>query len=405
MRRTETPVIEMDRSVPANATRTFGRGAGAVTTRAPRSRRSARLALLLGCILAACGSPDLPAVVEAYGVSVPRDAYGERLALFIWPDYLDPELVGEFERTYGVDVSIDYYDTNEAMIAKLGAGGTGQYDVAVASDYAVEVLIQQGLAEPLDKSRIPNVANLDARFMDPPYDPGNVYSIPYQWGTSGIGVRTDLVRDSSRIEPSWALLFDPARSLGPFTMLNDPRETIGAALIYLGFSANSTNPDELAAAERLLMAQRERVLTYAPFATARDLLGSGDATAAHNYSGDVLMVKDEVPAVTYLIPREGSIIWTDNLMIPGQAPNKVLAELFINFILDAGVGARLSNFTMYATPNAAARTLVEPELLADPSIYPEEDVLARLELLRDVGEARALYDRIWTRLRAGATGR
>ena len=362
------------------------------------------LALAVLCGATACGDPELPAVVEAYGLSVPRDSIGERLALFIWPDYLDPELVDEFERTYGVRVSIDYYDTNEAMIAKLGVGGAGQYDLVVASDYAVEVLTQQGLAQRLDRANIPNFDNLDPRFMDPPFDPGNAYSIPYQWGTTGLGVRTDLVRDSSRIVPSWAMVFDPERAIGPFTMLSDPRETIGAALIYLGYSANSTNADELAAAERLLMAQRDRVLTYAPFATARDLLGSGDATVAHNYSGDVLMVRDEVPAVRYLIPEEGSMIWTDNLMVPASAPNKRLGEVFINFILDAGVGARLSNFTFYATPNAAALALVAPELRADRSIYPDSAVLGKLEIARDVGEARQLYDRIWTRLRAGATG-
>jgi spermidine/putrescine transport system substrate-binding protein len=363
-------------------------------------------ALLLCALVlsSACAGPDLPPVIEAYGLSVPRDSIGERLALFNWPDYLDPELVTEFERAYGVDVSIDYYDTNEAMIAKLGAGGTGQYDIVVGSDYAVEVLVQQGLAQPIERANLPNFANLDPRFVDLPFDPGNVYSIPYQWGTTGLGVRADLVVDSSRIVSSWALVFDPERAIGPFTMLSDPRETIAAALLYLGHSANSTDPAELAAAERLLMEQRDRLLTYASAATARDLLGSGDATVGHNYSGDVLMVRGELPDVRYLIPEEGSLIWTDNLVIPAGAPNKRLAEVFINFILDAEVGARLSNFTLYATPNAAALPLVDAELRADRSIYPDSAVLARLEIARDVGEARQLYDRIWTRLRAGAGG-
>jgi spermidine/putrescine transport system substrate-binding protein len=368
-----------------------------------RARSAARVGVLL-VLAAACGSPDLPPVIEAYGLSVERESLGRRLSLFIWPDYLDPALVREFERAYGVRVRIDYYDTNEAMIAKLRAGGTGQYDLVVASDYAVEVLAAQGLAQPLDRANLPNLVNLDPRFTDPPFDPGNVHSVPYQWGTSGIGVRTDLVADPARIDASWALLFDPERAAGPFTMLNDPRETIGAALLYLGHSANSTSPEALAEAERLLMEQRGRVLTYAPFATARDLLGSGDATVAHNYSGDVLMVKEEVAAVEYLIPREGSIIWTDNLLVPRGAPNQRLAEVFINFILDAEVGARLSDYTYYATPNAAALPLVSEALRGDRSIYPEPEVLEKLEFLRDVGEARVLYDRIWTRLRAGAGG-
>jgi spermidine/putrescine transport system substrate-binding protein len=367
-------------------------------------RGHAPLAVALLALSACAGGADLPAVIDAYGVSVERASLGERLNLFTWSDYIDPELVSEFERTYGVQVGIDYYDTNEAMIAKLQAGGTGQYDLVIASDYAVEVLVEQALAQPIERANVPNLTNLDARFVDPPYDPGNAHSVPYQWGTTGLGVRSDLVTDSARIEPTWALVFDPARALGPFTMLADARETIGTALIYLGYSANTTNPQELAAAERLLLEQRDRVLTYAPFATAKDLLGSGDATVAHNYSGDVMMLKEEVPAVEYLIPREGSLIWTDNMVIPAGAPNKRLAEVFINFIMDADVGARLSDFTMYATPNAASLPLIDAEVLADPSIYPQADQVGRLELLRDVGEARALYDRIWTRLRAGAQG-
>ena len=343
-----------------------------------------------------------PKTVDAYGAHVETAALGRTLHLFIWPDYLDPDLVREFEQAYGVSVSIDYYDTNEAMIAKLQAGGTGQYDLVVASDYAVEVLSKAGLLVPLDQAAIPNLKNLAPRFRSAPYDPGNVYSVTYQWGTSGLGVRSDLAGDTSRIQPSWKLVFDPASAVGPFTMLDDPRETIGAALIYLGHSPNTTDETELAEAEKLLMAQRARLLTSSPFATARDLLASGDAVVAHNYSGDVLMVADDVPAVRYLIPREGSIVWTDNLAIPKGAPDPKLAHVFINFLLDAQVGARLSDFTHYATPNDASLPLVEASLRADPAVYPDSTVLARLDFLRDVGEARAAYDRIWTRLKAGA---
>jgi spermidine/putrescine transport system substrate-binding protein len=361
---------------------------------------------LAALLLASCGGDaGRPAVVDAYGTRVETAGLGRELHLFIWPDYVDPALIEEFENAYGVTVSIDYYDTNEAMIAKLQAGGTGQYDLVVASDYAVEVLEDAKLLQPLDHAAIPNLTHLAARFRDAPYDPGNVHSVTYQWGTSGLGVRSDLVPDSTRLDPSWRLVFDSAGALGPFTMLNDPRETIGAALIFLGHSPNTTDEAELAEAERLLMAQRRRLLTYAPFATSRDLLASGDAVVAHNYSGDVLMVAEEVPSVRYLIPREGSIVWTDNLAIPAGAPDPKLAALFINFILDPRVGARLSDFTHYATPNDAALPLVDAALRADPAVYPDSAVMSRLDFLRDLGAARAAYDRIWTRLRAGAEGR
>ncbi len=356
-------------------------------------------------LAAACGGgeSERPASLEVFGIRVAGADYGQELHLFTWSDYLDPELVAEFERTYDVTVRIDYYDTNEAMIAKLQAGGTGQYDVVVASDYAVEVLRKADLLLPLTHANLPNLKNLSQRFREAPFDPGNVYSATYQWGTSGLGVRPDLADDSTRVIDSWAMVFDSASAVGPFTMLDDPRETIGAALIYLGHSPNSQDDAELAEAERLLMEQRSRVLTYSPFATSRDLLASGDAVVAHNYSGDVLSVQEEVPQVRFVIPREGSIVWSDNMAVPKGAPDRRLAELFINYILDGQVGARLSNFTRYASPNEASVPAIDPELLSDRSVYPDSAMLAKMEFLRDVGEARAAYDRIWTRLRAGAT--
>jgi spermidine/putrescine transport system substrate-binding protein len=368
-----------------------------------RSRRIvADLGLALAFALGGCGRGERPAEVDAYGLHVQTADLGDALNLFTWSDYLDPDLVTEFEKAYGVHVRIDYYDTNEALIAKLQAGGQGQYDVIVASDYAVEVLRGSGQLSPLDTTLIPNRANVAERFRDPPYDPGNTYTMPYLWGTTGFGVRTDLVDDTTRIIPSWRLVFDSAASIGPFVMMSDARETIGAALIYLGHSPNSTDSTELAAAEQLLLRQRSRVLTYAPFAAARDLLGSGDVVVAHNYSGDIMLAKEEIPEIRYVIPVEGSIIWTDNMAVPAGAPHPRVAGVFINFILDAGIGARLSDFTRYPSPNAASTPLIDPELLSDRSVYPDSATLARLEFLQDVGAARVLYDRIWTRLRAGA---
>lgn len=365
-----------------------------------RSRTMSRAVLLAAALAAACGphADDRPEVIDAYGASVQRDSLARELRLFTWPDYMDPALLDEFRSTYGVRVVVDYYDNNEALIAKLQAGGLGQYDVIIASDYAAETLGGQQMLVPLDHALIPNLANLDARFREMPFDPGNRYTATYQWGTSGLGVRSDRV--TGDIQPSWRLVFEPDEQPGPFAMLADPRETIGAALIYLGHSANSTEPAELERAEALLMAQRPRVLTYAPFASSRDLLASGDVVLAHNYSGDILMVQEDVPAIRYVIPREGAILWTDNMAVPARAPAPYTAMVFINFILDGGIGARLSNFTRYASPNAAAWDGLDEELRTDPAVYPDSAVLARLEVLRDIGEARVLYDRIWTRLRA-----
>jgi spermidine/putrescine transport system substrate-binding protein len=363
-------------------------------------RRLLMLAVLP--LMAACAERELarPEIIEAFGTTVHRDSLAPELRLFIWPDYMDPEILREFEQTYGVRVVTDYYDNNEALIAKLKAGGIGQYDVIVASDYAIEVLESGTLLLPLDHRHIPNVRNLDARFRALPFDSANLYSITYQWGTTGLGVRMDLLRDSTAQLDTWRIVFDEAAQQGSIVMLQDPRETIGAALIHLGHSPNTTDTTALNEAEQLLVQQRPRVLTYAPFASGRDLLASGDAAVSHNYSGDILSVQKEVPAIRYVIPREGAILWTDNMAIPARAPARYTAETFINFILDAEVGARLSNFTRYATPNAASLPLVDAALRSDRSVYPDSAVMARLHVLRDVGPARAIYDRIWTRLRA-----
>jgi spermidine/putrescine transport system substrate-binding protein len=361
------------------------------------------LAGVAAALPAACSraDDDRPPVIQAYGAAVHRDSLARELQLFIWPDYLDRALVEEFERTYGVRVVIDYYDNNEALIAKLSAGGLGQYDLVVASDYAVEVLRREQRLLPLEHAHMPNLVNLEPRFRALPFDSGNRYTVTYQWGTTGLGIRTDLVNTNGMELDTWKLVFDSAAQLGPFVMLADPRETIGAALLYLGYSANSTDSLELAAAEQLLLRQRPRLLTYAAFAQGRDLLASGDVAVSHNYSGDILMAQQEVDAIRYVIPREGAFLWTDNLAVPARAPSKYTAEAFINFILDAQVGGRLSNFTRYASPNAAAMPHIDDELKTDPAVYPDSILLRRLEVARDIGDARRLYDRIWSRLRAG----
>ena len=201
-----------------------------------------RLLMVAVLLLSGCAEREaaVPAIIEAHGTTVYRDSLAPELRLFIWPDYMDPQILQEFEQTYGVRVVTDYYDNNEALIAKLKAGGIGQYDVIVASDYAIEVLESGTLLLSLDHTHIPNIKNLDARFRALPFDSANLYSVTYQWGTTGLGVRMDLLRDSTAPLDTWAVAFDERAAQGPLVMLADPRETIGAALIYLGHSPNTT---------------------------------------------------------------------------------------------------------------------------------------------------------------------
>ncbi|MDA0747906.1 MAG: spermidine/putrescine ABC transporter substrate-binding protein, partial [bacterium] len=270
-------------------------------------------------------------VISAHNLNVSRSRLSKSLHIFTYPDYIAPGLVEQFQKVYGVNLIFDYYDTNESMIAKLQAGGLGQYDLVVPSDYAVTILTGQSLLDSLDKQNIPNLENLAPRFQNMPFDPGNRYTACYQWGTSGIGIRTDLIKTSDAELDTWKILFDPKFQPGPFTMLDDPRETVGAALKYLGYSVNTTREKELQAAEDLLLQQRKRVLTYASSSTAQDLLVSADAAAVHNFSGTVFMAQAEVNTIRYVIPREGAILWTDNLAVPIRAPHQYTAEIFINF--------------------------------------------------------------------------
>jgi spermidine/putrescine transport system substrate-binding protein len=363
----------------------------------PSGGRAAVLTLLVGC---GGAPPALPPVIEAYGRSVPRDSLAPALYVFNYTDYLAPELLSRFEREYGVSVVVDFYDHTDAMIAKLLAGGIGQYDLVVAADYAVSVLRARDLLQPLDHARLPLLANLDPTFLDPPFDPGNRYSVAYQWGTSGLGVRTDRVAADRPLD-TWRLVFDSASAVGPFTMLDEPREVIGAALKYLGYSANTVSPADLARAEALLRAQHRRVLAYASATGGRDLLAAGDAVVAHAYSGDVATAQAEAPAIRYVLPREGTLLWIDNLVIPVRARSRYTAEVFVNFLLDGQNGATLSNYTRFATPNRTALPLVDTTLTADPAIYPPPAIRARLEILRDLGADARLYDAVWTRVMAG----
>lgn len=371
-----------------------------------RPRLVAVLAVALSLGILGCGGGAPPAalgpdgLIRAHGLTLDRAALGEVVHLFIYPDYLDPNLLEEFRSLYGVTVVVDYYDTNEALIAKLSAGGTGLFDVVVPSGYGVSVLRRQDLLEPLDPALVPNRGNLRARFRGLPFDPDEAYSVGYMWGVTGLGLRRDRLPPGTPAIDSLKVLFDPASSVGPFALLDDQRETMGLALKYLGYSLNSRNPSELKAAEQLLAATRARALAWTGSSTARDMLAAGDVVIEQQYSGDVAMARAENPAIEFVFPREGGSVWTDNLAIPRGAPHRLAAHALINYLLDAAVGARLANFTRYATPNQAALAMVDPALRADPGLYPEDATLANFEYVQDVGEATRLYVDAWTRIKA-----
>jgi spermidine/putrescine transport system permease protein len=317
-----------------------------------------------------------------------------QLNLFIWSEYIPDSVVKEFERRYDVQVNIELYDSNEALLAKLQTG-VAQYDLIVPSDYMMDIMIKEGLLQRIDRSRLTNFGNLDPQFLARPFDPNNDYSVPYLWGTTGIGYRKDKVTEPV---DSWAVMWE-AHYQDRISMLDDVREVFAAALKLRGHSLNTTDPTLIAEARRLLIEQKPLVKTYDSGAFDVLLL-SGDAWIAHSYNGQVVKAAMEEPNIAFVLPREGGTVFMDSLAIPKTAPHVDLAHVFINYILEAPVAAEISNRMIYSTPNLAARPLIRPELVNNPALYPPADVLKRCEFIRDVGPAISLYDRAWTEIKS-----
>jgi spermidine/putrescine transport system substrate-binding protein len=320
------------------------------------------------------------------------------LNIFIWSEYIDPEIVTSFEKEFNAKVTIDLYEESESMVAKLAAGGASQYDIVVPPDYTVPGMVARGLIRPIDRTQVPNFKNLKEKFLNPGFDPGNKFTVPYQWGTTGIYVRK---QPGKEIDKTWGLFFDPAKQPGPFLFVDGMRESINAALLYLKYPVNSTDKAQLLEAMKLLQETKKRSRGLVTGAGGKNKVLSKEVTMAVAYNGDALRGVAEDPETVYFIPREGAEIWIDSLAIPAGAPHPEMAHKFINYILDPKVGAQLSNFNQYATPNAASMEFINAEDKANELIYPNEETMKKLHLNVDLGSATKLYDEIWTRVRAG----
>ena len=340
---------------------------------------------------AACGLALL--VVFAIGGHGSK-AKGGELNVFIWSNYLPDSVTAEFVRRNEARINIELYDSNEALLAKLQSGGAS-YDIIVPSDYMVAVLREQGLLQELNRDLLTNFSNLDSQFVGLPFDSSNQYSVPYMWGTTGIAYRKDKV---TGVIDSWAALWD-SHYKDRIAMLDDVRETFGAALKLLGKSENSISSGEIQAAAALLAEQKPLVKAYDSGGFDQMLL-SGDAWIAQAYSGQIAKAIAENPSIGYVIPKEGCTIFVDNLCIPRDAPHKELAHEFMNFVLEAKIAAEIANGTGYSSVNLSARPLIRPELLSNEAGYPPRDAIERCEFIRELGPAINLYDRLWTEIKS-----
>lgn len=321
------------------------------------------------------------------------DTGQKTLHYFTWSDYVGPELLAEFERRQGVHVVVDTFSSNEELLAKLQGGATG-YDVTVPSDFMAAIMIQQGLVAELDPTMLSNAATLEDHLQHLPFDPTNRYAIPYLWGTVGIGY------DSAVISPapdSWSVLWDP-KYRGKISMLNDQREVFGAVLRSMGASMNTKDPALIEAAKTRLLEQKPLVKAYAS-EHYDQLLASGDVVLAHGWGGPVARAMRDRPSIRYVVPKEGSTVWADCLVVLKSSQKKELATQFINYLLEPQVAARTAERLLFASANKGARPFVPPHILNNPAIYPPLELVPRLEWMTDVGPALRMYDRAWTELK------
>ncbi|MBZ5564616.1 MAG: extracellular solute-binding protein, partial [Acidobacteriia bacterium] len=359
------------------------------------AQRLERGALRLRTALAGAAGVFLLMVVPVLARTWSAEGNVPQLNIYIWSTYISPRVVRGFEQEFHCRVNYDLYDSNEALLTKLQAGNV-RYDLVVPSDYMVEVLIRQGLLRPLDKSQLATAwANVDPRFLGLPFDPHNDYSVPYAWGTTGLAYRADLVNEKV---DSWSVLFDP-RFAGHILLLDDEREAFAMALKKLGYSLNSTNPNEIRQARDLLLRQKPLVKGYNSSNFEQDL-AAGDAWIAQAYNGNLTFVMRDEPRIRYVIPKEGCTISVDCACIPRAAPHPELAEEFINYFHRPEVAAEFINDCGFNSPNRDARRDVEPWLLANPAVFPDPAALAQCEFMRDVGPVITLYDRYWTEIKA-----
>ena len=353
--------------------------------------------------------------ILAVAVVAAQAGWAQEVRVYNWSDYIDEDLLTKFEEETGLELIYDVFDSNEVLETKMLAGGSG-YDVVVPTGTFLQRQISAGAFQPLDFSKLSNAGNMwdVVKARTEAYDPGAQYSINYMWGTTGLGVNvgkvTELLGEDAPID-SLDLIFDPANmeklaGCGVH-FLDAPTEMIPAALKYIGQDPDSKDPDVLAMAEPVLSAVRPYVQKYhsSEYISA---LANGDICVAFGWSGDILQARDRAVEadngieIAYNAPKEGALMWFDQMAIPVDAPNPDGAHAFLNFIMDAQNMAAASNYVYYANGNLASQEFLEEDVIGDPAIYPNAETLETLYTTTPYGPAeQRLITRMWTRIKSG----
>jgi ABC-type spermidine/putrescine transport system permease subunit II/spermidine/putrescine-binding protein len=327
------------------------------------------------------------------------NAQRKAVTVLMYSEYIDPDMLAQFEQETGMPLRVEVYEAQEEMVAKLQAGGDALYDVVVASDVIVRQLAGLGLVSRLDKPSLPNIKNISPDFAAPPFDPSNEWSVPYLWGSTGI-----LYRDST-LDPDsvrWNDLFEGRGPFARFVLMDEGRTMLAIALQALGKSPNSSEAGDVRDAAMLLQKAKAHpgcVGFDGSVGGANKVVGDL-VNAAVVFNGDAAVRISEDPTLRYAVPREGSVVWLDNMLVTARAPNRAGAHVFLDWILRGDRGAQLANWVRYPTPNAASLPLIVPEDLEDRSVYPDSLTMKRMEFLSDPGDATRLYDEAWTAVKA-----
>jgi len=320
------------------------------------------------------------------------------LNLYNWSEYMPQTVLDQFTQETGIKVVYTTYDSNEAMYARLKLlDESSQYDLAVPSTYYVNKMRSEGLLAPIDRSKLSGFDNIDSTLVNLDIDPGNQYSVPYLWGTTGIAVNGDAIDPATVTR--WADLWKPEYQ-GRIMMMNDVREVFHVGLRVLGYSANSTSPEEIEAAYNKLAELMPGVRTFNSDAPRMPYL-EGETDIGMIWNGEAVMGAEDMPSLTYIYPQDGAIVWFDSFVIPKNAKNIEAAHKFIDFMLRPEIAAEISTEIGYATPNLPARDLLDEEVSADRAVYPTAEDLVNAEVQEDVGEALLVYEKFWEMLKAG----
>ncbi|MBL4951506.1 ABC transporter substrate-binding protein [Neobacillus sp. YIM B02564] len=313
------------------------------------------------------------------------------LTVFNWGDYIDEDLIKQFEKQTGIKVIYETFDSNEAMMTKIEQGGTN-YDVAVPSEYMIDKMRHEHLLVPLDHSKLPNLKNIDSRFMNLSFDPGNKYSVPYFWGTVGIVYNSKMLHGKKIT--SWNDLWDP--DLKNQILLTDgAREVIGMGLNSLGYSLNDTNKQHLLEAKAKLDKLTPNVKAIVGD-EIKMLMANEEAAIGLVWSGDASEIMSENGHLDYVVPKEGSNLWFDNMVIPKTARNIDAAHKFINFMLDPKVAAKNTDYVGYSTPNKQALKYLDKEVVEDKRFYPAPELTKKLEVYENLGKRNlATYNELF----------